>query len=94
MEDIKLCQQAFSGKRAGSAVGQPGGRSKVGHVTVNDVMCAVITDVCGEEVARRIKSEKETGVWGRVQGNMRRVLPSPIGFFMCVPAIFVYASVC
>lgn len=82
MEDIRLCQQAFSGKWPGSAVHEPGGRSKVGHVTVNDVMCAVMADVCGEELGRR--TGQETGLWARMKGVLRRVLPTPIGFFMYV----------
>jgi len=82
IDDIKLCQQAFSGKRPGSAVKEPGGRSKVGHVTLNDVMCAVMADVCGDEVQRRIELERAGGIWGWVQGMLRRVLPSPLGFFI------------
>ncbi|TCD61046.1 hypothetical protein EIP91_009119 [Steccherinum ochraceum] len=80
MDDIRLCQQAFSGKKPGSAVGEPGGRSKVGHVTVNDVMCAVMADVCGQEVRRRIRRER--GLWAMAKAVLRRVLPSPIGFFI------------
>ncbi|KAH8079407.1 wax ester synthase-like acyl-CoA acyltransferase domain-containing protein [Cristinia sonorae] len=82
LDDVRLCQQAFSGKWPGSAVNEPGGRSKVGHVTVNDVMCAVVADVCGEEVERRIRREKEPGIRGTVKAALRRVLPSPIGFFI------------
>ena len=84
MEDIRLCQQAFSGKFPGSAVKEPGGRSKVGHVTVNDVICAVMADVCGEEVKRRVAAEEEKGMWVYAKSFLRQVLPSPIGFFMSV----------
>ena len=82
MDDIRLCQQAFSGSRPGSALREPGGKSKVGHVTVNDVMCAVMVDVCAAETERRIRVERERGLWACTKALMRRVLPSPIGFFM------------
>lgn len=81
MEDIKLCQRAFSGTYPGSAVKEmkAGGRSKVGHVTLNDLICSVMADVLGEE--RRYMPLDGTG-WGRVKRMLKRYLPSPIGFFM------------
>ena len=59
MQDVKLCQQAFSGPRPGYAVaGVPKDqrrnvRSKVGHVTLNDVVCAVMADVLASAVDRK-----------------------------------------
>ncbi|KAI9063841.1 hypothetical protein FKP32DRAFT_1592077 [Trametes sanguinea] len=61
LQDVKLCQQAFSGPRPGFAVaGVPReqrkhARSSVAHVTLNDVVCAVMADVLGRASTRRAK---------------------------------------
>lgn len=86
MQDIKVCQQAFSGPRPGYAVaGVPKDkrrnvRSKVAHVTLNDVVCAVMADVLGSILAS--KPEPKTS-WGKVRRALNRALPTPMGFFMC-----------
>ena len=84
IDDIKLCQRAFSGTYPGSAVKEmkAGGRSKVGHVTLNDLICSIMADVLGEE--RRYMPRDES-TWGRIKVALKRYLPSPIGFFMFVP---------
>lgn len=85
IEDVKLCQQAFSGPRPGFAIkGVPKekrmqARSKVGHVTLNDMVCAVVVDVLAKEIEGKAK---ERGPWGRAKEWLTKVLPSPIGFFM------------
>lgn len=85
IDDVKLCQQAFSGPRPGYAVkGVPKekrkqARSKVGHVTLNDLICAVMADVLAKELEG--KSENQ-GPWGRAKKWLSKMLPSPIGFFM------------
>ena len=75
MEDVRTCQRAFSGNYPGAA---KNGRSKK-HVTVNDIMCSVMTDVLGEEI--RLK-KPEGGLWSRIRRILNRTLPSPIAFFM------------
>lgn len=73
MEDVRMCQRAFSGN-------EPGGReNKKKHVTVNDVMCSVMSDVLGEEVQNK-KPDKTFR--GKLKQALNKVLPSPIAFFM------------
>ncbi|KAI0644284.1 wax ester synthase-like acyl-CoA acyltransferase domain-containing protein [Trametes meyenii] len=85
LQDVKLCQQAFSGPRPGFAVvGVPkdqrkNARAKKGHVTLNDVVCSVMVDVLGKEIAS--KSEPSS-IWGKVTRSLNKVLPSPIPFFV------------
>ncbi|TFY64776.1 hypothetical protein EVJ58_g2398 [Rhodofomes roseus] len=87
IKDIKLCQQAFSGAKPGSAVaGVPKEqrekvRAKVGHVTLNDVVCAVMADVLGKEIAAK-PVDQLNGPWERTKRKLKTVLPSPIGFFI------------
>ncbi|KAI0741746.1 wax ester synthase-like acyl-CoA acyltransferase domain-containing protein [Daedaleopsis nitida] len=85
MQDVKVCQQAFSGPRPGYAVaGVPKDKrrnvkSNVGHVTLNDVVCAVITDVLGGILAS--KPEPKTS-WGKIRRALNRTLPTPMAFFI------------
>ncbi|KAL4242470.1 long-chain O-acyltransferase family protein [Abortiporus biennis] len=81
LSDIKLCQQAFSGTRPGSAAAimKKGERSKVGHVTLNDVMCSIMVDVLGEELESK---PKDTSSWGKTKDQLKKILPSPMGFFI------------
>ncbi|KZT64591.1 hypothetical protein DAEQUDRAFT_678332 [Daedalea quercina L-15889] len=87
IKDVKLCQQAFSGPRPGSAVaGVPkekreNVRAKAGHVTLNDVVCAVMADVLGREVASK-PADQLNDPWERIKRKLKTVLPSPIGFFI------------
>ncbi|THG97098.1 hypothetical protein EW026_g4854 [Hermanssonia centrifuga] len=76
MQDVRTCQKAFSGRRMGA---EKDGKHRRGHVTVNDVMCAVMADVLGDEI--RSKPVDFT-LWGRVKRALAKVLPSPIGFFI------------
>ncbi|OBZ65245.1 putative importin subunit beta-4 [Grifola frondosa] len=85
LQDVKLCQLAFSGPRAGSAVaGLPPdkrliARSKVGHITLNDVVCSVMADVIGKEIAAKPSDDAPRG---RFRRYLDRILPLPIGFFI------------
>ena len=85
LQDVKLCQQAFSGPRPGYAVaGVPKDqrrnvKSKVGHVTLNDVVCAIMADVIGNVVASK---PAPTTTWGKARHIVNQVLPAPMGFFM------------
>ena len=81
LDDIRLCQRAFSGTYPGSAVHKErGGRSKVGHVTINDIMCSVMADVLGEEIASQ--SSGALSLSRLKKTLLDRFLPSPIGFLM------------
>ncbi|OSD00141.1 hypothetical protein PYCCODRAFT_1437698 [Trametes coccinea BRFM310] len=85
LQDVKLCQQAFSGPRPGFAVaGVPkdqrkNARSRVGHVTLNDVVCSVMADVLGHEIATK---PEPRSAWGRFTRAVNKVLPSPVPFFI------------
>ncbi|KAI0766896.1 wax ester synthase-like acyl-CoA acyltransferase domain-containing protein [Trametes elegans] len=85
LQDVKLCQQAFSGPRPGFAVaGVPKDkrknvRSKVGHVTLNDVVCSIMADVLGQEIAT--KPEPRTAL-GKLRRSVNEVLPSPVPLFI------------
>ena len=87
MQEMKLCQQAFSGPRPGFAVaGVPKDqrknvRSKVKHVTLNDVVCSVMADVLGEEIRNK---PAPRSIWGKVKRSINQVLPSPVPLFMYV----------
>lgn len=87
IKDVKLCQQAFSGAKPGSAVAgilkekRDAARAKAGHVTLNDVICSVMADVLGKEVASRPMGQLN-GPWECIKRTLKTVLPSPIGFFM------------
>ncbi|PIL25474.1 hypothetical protein GSI_13364 [Ganoderma sinense ZZ0214-1] len=85
LKDVKACQQAFSGPRPGSAVaGIPRNqrrnvRSKKGHVTLNDVICAVMVDVLAEVIASK-PAPKTTR--GKIKRAVNRFLPTPMGFLV------------
>jgi len=87
IDDVKLCQQAFSGWRPGSAVdGVPKkqrskARSTIGHVTLNDVVCAVMADVLGKEIETK-PDHQLNGPWERAKRWLKGILTSPIGFFI------------
>lgn len=100
MQDVKLCQQAFSGPRPGYAVaGVPKDqrrnvRSKVGHVTLNDVICAVMADVLAGVAESK---PKPTTLLGRAKRAVNKVLPNPMGVFMYVsstvdPSVFIHTG--
>ncbi|KAI1785169.1 wax ester synthase-like acyl-CoA acyltransferase domain-containing protein [Ganoderma leucocontextum] len=84
LQDVKACQQAFSGPRPGYAVAgvpkhQRNVRSRKGHVTLNDVICAVMADVLGDVIAS--KPEPRTA-WGKFRRTVNKFLPAPMGFFI------------
>ncbi|KAI0929578.1 hypothetical protein AcV7_005072 [Taiwanofungus camphoratus] len=87
MADVRACQQAFSGAEPGSAIaGVPRAerdkaRNKAGHVTLNDVVCAVMADVLAREIAQKPGNQLK-GPWTRIKRWLRKYLPSPIGFFI------------
>lgn len=88
IQDVKLCQQAFSGARPGAAVaGVPRdqrkhARSKVKHVTLNDVVCSVMVDVLASEIARKPSSNS---IREKLKRAMDKVSPPPVPFFVYVP---------
>ncbi|CAL1698680.1 unnamed protein product [Somion occarium] len=80
LNDIRLCQDAFSGLYPGSAVEKDkGGQDKVRHVTLNDVMCSVMVDVLAAEI---ISKPQDNSISGRMKKVLTKFLPSPIGFFI------------
>lgn len=90
LDDIRLCQQAFSGMYPGSAVlKEKEGRSKVGHVTINDVMCAVMVDVLAEEIDSKPQG---TSLSRLTKAILDKFLPSPIGFLMYVQHVHGHSS--
>ena len=70
-------------------------RSKKRHVTLNDIICAVMADVLGDIVAS--KPEPRTA-WGKVRRAINKYMPNPMGFFMCVPlpvsCLMVFLTAC
>ncbi|GBE87466.1 hypothetical protein SCP_1101420 [Sparassis crispa] len=80
IDDVKLCQQAFSGPRPGSAVSERE-RGKSKHVTLNDVLCSVMADVLGKEIAAK---PVQSGRWGWVKRQLKKILPSPVGIIIPV----------
>lgn len=97
VDDVKLCQQAFSGPHPGSSVkGVPkekrdSVKHKRGHVTLNDVVCSVMADVLGREIAAK-PDHQLNGPSEWMKRWLKGILPSPIGFFMyvCQAVILVY----
>lgn len=91
MQDVKLCQQAFSGRRPGAAVaGVPKDqrknvRSKTKHVTLNDVVCSIMVDVLAAEIEAK---PAPRSTWGKFKRSVNRILPSPVPFFMYVHTLF------
>ncbi|KIJ55141.1 hypothetical protein M422DRAFT_23789 [Sphaerobolus stellatus SS14] len=84
MVDVRLCQQAFSGARPGGFFSKleqstPISYGRAAHVTLNDVICSVMADIVGEEL--EAKEERGMGLRGW-RKTLKRVLPSPIGFFI------------
>jgi hypothetical protein len=73
LSDVKIIQHAFSGSEPGDSQ-----RGWQGHVTVNDVLCAIIADVVSAAIDRR----RATHPSGPVIRWFNKVLPMPIGFFM------------
>ncbi|OCH91412.1 hypothetical protein OBBRIDRAFT_792348 [Obba rivulosa] len=76
MDDVKICQRAFSGAYPGAA---KDGKKRAGHVTLNDVVCAIMADVIAKEIDRKPRQTKR---WTGVKSWLSRILPSPIGFFI------------
>lgn len=99
MADVRACQQAFSGAEPGSAIaGVPRAerdkaRNKAGHVTLNDVVCAVMADVLARVIAQKPGNQLK-GPWTRIKRWLRKYLPSPIGFFMYVSLLISIGFPC
>jgi hypothetical protein len=74
MKDVKTIQRAFS-KRNGS-----GGEMGRNHLTVNDILVAIMADVLDAEV-RAAEAKNRHSVVRRLAD---RLLPSTVSFFMCV----------
>ncbi|KAI0628224.1 wax ester synthase-like acyl-CoA acyltransferase domain-containing protein [Trametes polyzona] len=85
LQDVKLCQQAFSGVRPGAAVAgipkdqRKNVRSKVKHVTLNDVVCSIMVDVLADEIKAK---PAPRDAWGKLKREINKVLPSPIPLFV------------
>lgn len=85
IDDVKLCQRAFSGVRPGSKIrksktGRIGSKS-IGHLTLNDVVCAVMVDAA--EGVLQENNQRGSGP-NRFFTFLKRTLPTPVGFFMYV----------
>lgn len=75
LADVKTIQHAFSGNEPGDSQ-----RGWKGHITINDVLCAIMADVVSVAIERR----RYTYPSGPVVRWFNRFLPMPIGFFMLV----------
>lgn len=91
IDDVKLCQRAFSGDKPGSRLnrfhitnrlGSASRRREPGHLTVNDIVCAVMVDVAGS-ILRDNERKGSNSNWPL--RFLKRTTPTPIGFYMCVP---------
>lgn len=92
MSDVKKIQTAFSGGRIGSwrEIVQGGRRNHTifGHLTLNDILCTVISDVIGAELRhpppRTTKSRKS--VWASIKSLVvdlsHLVLPRPVALMI------------
>ncbi|GJJ11499.1 hypothetical protein Clacol_005732 [Clathrus columnatus] len=79
LDDVKLCQHAFSGSRPGSHLKKPRGFKGAGHLTLNDVVCAVMVDAA--ESILRDNARRGVGP-NRLFTFLKRKLPTPMGFFV------------
>ncbi|PRP84117.1 hypothetical protein PROFUN_04108 [Planoprotostelium fungivorum] len=84
MKDIKLLQKAFSGVRPGSIFDHIRGQKRhdrdwYRHVTLNDVVCAVISDVIAQEIAEK---KPDPGIYNAFVRSVNRYLPNPVGIFI------------
>lgn len=85
MSDVKKLQKAFSGPSPGSlaatipAVQQAANSSRLGHLTLNDVLCTIIADVIKDELDAR---PAEPGLMGAARRAWAKVVPSAVGIFI------------
>ena len=85
ISDIKKLQRAFSGPKPGSWADWLAGdrirksKSKWGHLTLNDILCTVISDVIADELDQRGRGP---GFFNSLMTLSDRVLPNPIGLFI------------
>ena len=99
VSQVKAIQQAFSGSAPGSkarkAMAKRGRKSKVGHVTLNDVAVACMTDALQQEID---KVPKPKGIWPQFIYYANKVLPARIGLFIPIsvrkPGDWSMRSVC
>lgn len=75
LSDVKTMQRAFSGSRPGKSQSGTLGHD---HVTVNDVLCAIMADV----ISMAIRRKKEPDLLYWLKAVMEPIMPMPIAFFM------------
>lgn len=75
LSDVKTMQRAFSGSTPGKSQSGTLGHD---HVTVNDVLCAIMSDVISLAIHR--KKEPDLLYWVKAAAEL--VFPMPIAFFM------------
>lgn len=75
LSDVKSIQRGFSGTQPGPSQSDVLGH---GHVTVNDVLCAIMADV----VSLAIQRNPEQGRLRWLKVLVAKVAPPPVSFFM------------
>lgn len=75
LSDVKTMQRAFSGSIPGKSQSGTLGHD---HVTVNDVLCAIMADV----VSLAIQRKKESGLLQWAKSVVGFLYPMPVAFFM------------
>lgn len=75
LSDVKTIQRAFSGSTPGKSQSGSLGHE---HVTVNDVLCAIMADVTSLAIHRK----KEPDMMRWVKALVEPFYPMPIAFFM------------
>lgn len=75
LSDVKTMQRAFSGSRPGPSQSGSLGHE---HVTVNDLLCAIISDV----ISAAIRRNTEQGRLQMLKAVAGAILPMPVAFFM------------
>lgn len=75
LSDVKTMQKAFSGSRPGKSQSGTLGHD---HVTVNDVLCAIMADV----ISLAIRRKREPDLLYYVKKVTEVFVPMPIAFFV------------
>ena len=75
LSDVKTMQRAFSGSTPGKSQSGALGHD---HVTVNDVLCAIMADV----ISLAIQRKKESGLLQKAKAVAGFLYPMPVAFFM------------
>lgn len=75
LSDVKTMQRAFSGSTPGKSQSGTLGHD---HVTVNDVLCAIMADV----ISLAIRRKKEPDMLRWAKAAIEPFYPMPVAFFM------------